>query len=92
MFETFTRVWGAGGQASLHLHTQDGRSRATLNIELGPTADPRPGAPAPSIMVSDASSGLAAVDLLLVLEMWPGTLPGSRVKSSRLKLNQIAEI
>ena len=45
LFETFTRVWGAGGQASLHLHTQDGRSRATLNIELGPPADPHPGAP-----------------------------------------------
>jgi hypothetical protein len=45
LFETFKRVWGSGGQASLHLHTQDGRSRATLNIELGPPADPRPGAP-----------------------------------------------
>ena len=45
LFETFTRVWGAGGQASLHLHTQGGRTRATLNIELGPPADPRPGAP-----------------------------------------------
>ena len=45
LFETFTRVWGSGGQASLQLHTQDGKSRATLNIELGPPADPRPGAP-----------------------------------------------
>ena len=45
LFETFTRVWGAGGQASLHLHTQDGKSRATLNLELGLPADPRPGAP-----------------------------------------------
>ena len=36
---------GSGGQASLQLHTQDGKSRATLNIELGPPADPRPGAP-----------------------------------------------
>ena len=45
LFETFTRVWGSGGQASLHLHTQDGKSRATLDIQLGPPADPRPGAP-----------------------------------------------
>jgi hypothetical protein len=45
LFETFTRVWGSGGQASLHLHTQDGRSRATFTLELGPPATPRPGAP-----------------------------------------------
>ena len=45
LFETFTRVWGSGGQGSLHLHTQDGKSRATLDIQLGPPADPRPGAP-----------------------------------------------
>ena len=45
LFETFTRVWGSGGQASLHLHTQDGKSRATLDIQLGPPADPRHGAP-----------------------------------------------
>ena len=34
LFETFTRVWGSGGQASLHLHTQDGMSRNTLDIQL----------------------------------------------------------
>ena len=45
LFETFTQVWGSGGQASLHLHNQDGKSRVTQNIELGPPADPRPGAP-----------------------------------------------
>ena len=45
LFETFTRVWEAGGQTSLHLHTQDGKARATLDIQLGPPADPRPGAP-----------------------------------------------
>ena len=45
LFETFTRVWGSGGQASLHLHTQDGKSRALLDIQLGPPAAPRPGAP-----------------------------------------------
>ena len=45
LFETFTRVWEAGGQTSLHLHTQDGKARATMDIQLGPPADPRPGAP-----------------------------------------------
>ena len=45
LFETFTRVWGSGGQASLHLHTQAGKSRAMLDIQLGPPAAPRPGAP-----------------------------------------------
>ena len=45
LFETFTRVWQAGGKTTLHLHTQDGQARATLDIQLGPPADPRPGAP-----------------------------------------------
>ena len=45
LFETFTRVWEAGGNTSLHLHTLDGHARATLDIQLGPPADPRPGAP-----------------------------------------------
>ena len=45
LFETFTRVWGSGGQSSLHLHTQDDKSTATLHIQLGPPAAPRPGAP-----------------------------------------------
>ena len=45
LFETFTRVWQAGGQTSLHLHTLDGQARATLDIQLGPPANPRPGAP-----------------------------------------------
>ena len=45
LFETFTRVWEAGGQTSLHFHTQDGQARAMLDIQLGPPGDPRPGAP-----------------------------------------------
>ena len=45
LFETFTRVWEAGGQTSLHFHTQDGQARAMLEIQLGPPAGPRPGAP-----------------------------------------------
>ena len=30
LFETFTRVWEAGGQTSLHLHTQNGQAKAFL--------------------------------------------------------------
>ena len=41
LFETFTRVWEAGG----HLNTKDGQARAMLEIYLGPPAAPRPGAP-----------------------------------------------
>ena len=44
-FETFTRVWEAGGQTSLHLFTKDGQAKAMLEIQLGPPAAPRPGAP-----------------------------------------------
>ena len=45
LFETFTRVWEAGGQTSLHLHTQNGQAKAFLEIQLGMPAAPRPGAP-----------------------------------------------
>ena len=41
---------------------------------------------APSSTFSNGSSVLAAVDLLLVLEMRPGARPGFRKKSSREKL------
>ena len=42
LFKTFTRVWEAGGQTSLHLHTLDGQARAMLDIQLGPPANPGP--------------------------------------------------
>ena len=45
LFETFTRVWEAGGQTTLHLHTQNGQTKAFLEIQLGALAAPRPGAP-----------------------------------------------
>ena len=103
LFEIFARVWGSGGQASLHLHSQDSKSRATLNIELGPPADPtlelqlsmRRGldsAIAPSNTLNHASSAPAAVDLQLVLETRPGEHPSFRRSSSRLMLNLPAVI
>ena len=45
LFSTFNRVWGAGGDASLSLKTVDGKVSAMLEIQLGPPADLRPGAP-----------------------------------------------
>ena len=45
LFSTFNRVWGAGGAASLSLKTVDGKVSATLEVQLGPPADLRPGAP-----------------------------------------------
>ena len=45
LFETFTRVCEVRGKTTLHLHTQDGQARASLDIQLGSPADPRPGAP-----------------------------------------------
>ena len=45
IFSTFNRVWGAGGDASLSLKTVDGKVSAVLEIQLGPPADLRPGAP-----------------------------------------------
>ena len=42
LFETFTRVWEAECQTSLHLHTKDGQARAMLELQLGPPGDPRP--------------------------------------------------
>ena len=45
LLNTFTRVWSAGGQASLSLNTLDGQVRAHLTLGLGPPSHPRPGAP-----------------------------------------------
>ena len=69
LFETFTRVWEAGGNTSLHLHTLDGQARATLDIQLGPPADPRKGrgltqAMAPSTTCNHVSGAPDNVDLL----------------------------
>ena len=41
LFSTFNRVWGA----SLNLKTVDGKVSAQLEIQLGLSKDPRPGAP-----------------------------------------------
>ena len=45
LLNTWARVWGAGGQASRHLHTLDGRARVMLDLQLGHSVTPRPGAP-----------------------------------------------
>ena len=45
LYNTFTRVWGAGGEASLSLDTRGGQVRAQLSLGLGPPTHRRPGAP-----------------------------------------------
>ena len=45
LLNTFTRIWSAGGQASLSLNTLDGQVRAHLSLGLSPPGHPRPGAP-----------------------------------------------
>ena len=47
LYSTFARVWGKGGEASLHLKTQGGQLKAELSLSLGPPTHLRPGAPAP---------------------------------------------
>ena len=45
LLDMLARAWGAGGQASLHLHTLDGRARALLDLQLGHPVAPHPEAP-----------------------------------------------
>ena len=45
LVDTFCRVWGAGGQATLTTTTKDGQVQAKLELQLGHPADARPGAP-----------------------------------------------
>ena len=45
LVDTFTRVWGSGGQANLNLTTRDGQVWARLDLQLGAPPAPRPGAP-----------------------------------------------
>ena len=45
IFDTFCRVWGAGGQATLTTSTQGGLVKANLDVQLGPPTAASPGAP-----------------------------------------------
>ena len=45
LFDTFTRVWSSGGQASLSLQTKDNQTWAKLDLQLGPADGHRPGPP-----------------------------------------------
>ena len=42
LFDTFSRVWGAGGQATLTTRTEGGKLRANLELQLGSPAASRP--------------------------------------------------
>ena len=45
LFDIWTRVWKAGGQGSLHLHTLESKARAMLDLQLGHPAALCQGAP-----------------------------------------------
>ena len=59
LFDTYCRVWRAGGQASLTTSTKDGLVEANLKIQLGHPAAARAGAPPPQhrVFSSSPSSG-----------------------------------
>ena len=44
-FNTFTRVWRSGGQASLSIQTRDNQMWGKLDLQLGPADSHRPGPP-----------------------------------------------
>ena len=49
IFDTYCRVWGAGGQATLTTSTKGGLLTANLDIQLGPPTAACPGAPPPHL-------------------------------------------
>ena len=49
IFDTYCRVWGAGGQATLTTSTKRGLLTANLDIQLGPPTAACPGAPPPHL-------------------------------------------
>ena len=55
-FDTYCRIWRAGGQASLTTSTKDGLVEANLKLQLGPPAAARAGAPPPSQRLFSPSS------------------------------------
>ena len=56
LYDTFCRVWAAGGQATLTTTSLGGKVTAKLDIELGHPTDARPGAPPPHLRTAKAFS------------------------------------
>ena len=56
LFDTFCRIWRAGGQATLTTSTKDGQVQANLELQLGLPAAARAGAPSPQQRLSSPSS------------------------------------
>ena len=61
LFDTFCRVWGAGGQATLTTTTKGGELKANLEIQVGSPSSPRPGAPPTSTAFSSSQRHPGAV-------------------------------
>ena len=56
LFDTFCRIWRAGGQATLTTSTKDGQVQANLELQLGLPAAARAGAPPHEQRLSSPSS------------------------------------
>ena len=56
LYDTFCRVWAAGGQATLTTTSLGGKVTAKLELELGQPTEARPGAPPPHLRTANASS------------------------------------
>ena len=51
LYDTYCRVWAAGGQASLTTSSLAGMVTAKLEVQLGQPTDARPGAPPPHLLL-----------------------------------------
>ena len=56
LYDTYCRVWAAGGQATLTTTSLGGKVTAKLDVELGQPTDARPGAPPPHLRTAKAFS------------------------------------
>ena len=56
LYDTFCRVWAAGGQATLTTTSLEGKVTAKLELELGQPTGTRPGAPPPHLRTVKAFS------------------------------------
>ena len=72
LFDTYCRVWRAGGQASLTTSTKDGLVEANLKLQLGPPAAARAGAPPPSQRLYSPSSYQSQKNHGSVVALLPG--------------------
>ena len=72
IFDTYCRVWKAGGQATLTTSTEGGLLKANLDIQLGWPSAACPGAPPPHLCESHSQAGSANVDITSYVDITSG--------------------